>query len=120
MSNYCIVLGEGVRVSPKAYLAALRLAMDNPTAKWRESFQDPRGYSGPYTGAEIVRQYRRMIADRWAERTMSQHAIGKGSKAQKRVRHFNNLRAKCKWCGQRTGNVAKRFCEASCARAYNS
>ncbi len=118
MTAYCIVLGEGVRVSPSAYLSALRTAMENPAMKFRQSFQDPRGWLGPKTGAEIVQEYRRMIAERWAERTMAQHTIGKGSKAQRRVQHIRNRQAECKGCGSKTGSVSKRFCDVSCARAY--
>lgn len=108
-----------MRISPAAYLKALRTAQANPDKQFRQSFQDPRGWMGPKTGAQIVAEYRRMIADRWAERSMSQHKIGKGSKAQRRVLHIKNRQATCKWCGQRTGAAVKRFCEASCARAYN-
>ena len=114
----CIVLGEGVRVSPAAYLAALKLAMDNPTMKFKQSFQDPRGWMGPKTGAEIVQEYRRMIAGRWADRTMAQYSYGKGNAAQRRVKVIRDRQAECKWCGQKTGSVSKRFCDSSCARAY--
>ena len=115
-----IQLGEGVRLTPKAYWNALQLAMANPGAKFKQSFQDPTGWMGPKTGLEIVGEYRRMILERWAEQTMRQHTIGKGSKAQRRVRHYANMRAKCKWCGQATGSVSRKFCEASCARAYSN
>ena len=113
-----IQLGEGVRLTPAAYWQALQTAMANPTMRFRQSFQDPRGWMGPKTGAEIVQEYKRMIADRWANTTMTQHVIGKGHKAQKRVLHYRNNAATCKWCGQKTGAVNKRFCDASCARAY--
>lgn len=117
----CIMLGEGVQVSPAAYWAALQLALANPNMKkFKQSFQDPKGWMGPKTGSEIVQEYRRMISDRHAQATMAQHVIGKGSKAQRRVLHYRNLAATCKWCGQKTGSVNKGFCDASCARAYNS
>ncbi len=115
-----IQLGEGVRLTPAAYWKALQLAMQNSTVRFKQSFQDPKGWMGSKTGAEIVQEYKSMIADRWAERTMAQHVIGKGSKAQKRVLHYQNNAATCKWCGQKTGAVSKRFCEASCARAYSN
>lgn len=114
-----IQLGEGVRLTPKAYWQALQLAMANPQAKFKQSFQDPTGWMGPKTGLEIAQEYRRMIAERWAMRSMAQITIGKGSKAQRRVRHYANMRVECKWCGQATGSVNRRFCEASCARSYN-
>lgn len=114
----CIVLGEGVRVSPAAYLAALKLAMANPDRQFKQSFQDPRGWMGPKTGAEIVQEYRRMIADRWAERSMQQHLIGNGNAANRRVRAIRDRQAECKWCGQKTGSVRKQFCDVSCARSY--
>ena len=114
----CIVLGEGVRVSPAAYLAALKLAMDNPAMKFRQSFQDPRGWMGPKTGAEIVQEYRRMIQERWESRTMAQYSYGKGNAANRRVRAIRDRQATCKWCGSKTGSVSKRFCDSSCARAY--
>ena len=84
MSKFCIVLGEGVRVSPAAYLAALKLAQANPTMLFRRAFQDPRGWMGAKTGAEIVQEYKRMLADRWAERTMAQHVYGKGNASNRR------------------------------------
>ena len=116
--KYAIALGEGVQVTPAAYLYALKTAMDNPTAKFRQSFQDPRGWMGPKTGAEIVSEYRRMIADRWAARTMSQHTYGKGNAANRRVQAIRDRHAECKWCGSRTGSAQKRFCDVSCARSY--
>ena len=85
MSGYCIQLGEGLRVSPAAYLTALRTAMANPAGKFSQSFNDPRGWCGTYTGAEIVAEWRAMLHTRWADRTMAQHTYGKGSKANKRV-----------------------------------
>ena len=119
-TQFCIALGEGVQVSPAAYLAALRTAMENPTAKFRQSFQDPRGWMGPKTGAEIVQEYRRMIADRWASRSMAALVIGKGNRANRRVQVIRDAAAECKWCGQKTGATSKRFCDVSCARSYNS
>ena len=115
-----IQLGEMVRLTPAAYWQALQLAMRNQDMRFKQSFQDPRGWMGPKTGAEIVQEYRRMIAERWASATMAQHIIGKGHKAQRRVLHYKNNAATCKWCGSKTGATSKRFCESSCARAYNS
>ncbi len=115
-----IQLGEGVSLSPAAYWTALQTAKANPTALFRQSFQDPRGWMGPKTGEEIVREYRRMIADRWANQWEAVRKNGKGNAANRRVRVIRDAAAKCKWCGQKTGAVVRRFCEASCARSYNS
>lgn len=115
----CITLGGGVRISPAAYLGALRLAMDNPTVKFNQSFQDPKGWMGPKTGAEIVLEYRRMVRDRHAEQWAAVRMYGKGSKAAKRGQVIMDSKATCKWCGSRIETQAQRFCDIGCAKSYS-
>ena len=84
--TYCIGLGDGIRLSPRQYLAALRQAMSAPQDKFKQSFRDPRGWmGGSYTGAEIVRQHWEMIADRWAAQWAQVYPHGKGNRAAKRA-----------------------------------
>jgi hypothetical protein len=112
MTAYYIQLSEGVRLSARQYLAALRLAMANPAASFRQSFNDPRGWMGGHTGASIVAEWRAMLRDRWAALfTASAARSGKGNRARKRA---DALR-RCKWCGQQVG---REFCDGECRRAY--
>ena len=112
MSTFCVSLPGGVRLSPRAYLAALRLAMANPLASFRQSFADPTGWMGGHTGASIVAEWRAMLRERWTERFTAVAArTGKGNRARKRA---EALRC-CKWCGQRVG---RDFCDGDCRQAY--
>jgi hypothetical protein len=81
----CIVLGGGLRLTPKVYLAALRLAEANPDMEFKQSFRDSRGWMGPSTGSQIVRQHYEMVRDRLNDRTMAQFKYGKGRKAARRA-----------------------------------
>jgi hypothetical protein len=111
---YCITLGEGeLRLSPGAYLAALRKAQENPGSVFAQSFRDPRGWRRCYTGAEIVAEHYEMLHAKWA----AWHpAPGKGNRARKRVQRLRDAVAECKWCGSKTGGG--RFCSPECGRAY--
>ena len=108
MTRFCIALPGGAKLSPRAYLAALRLAMDNPEASFKQSFCDPTGWMGGHTGASIVAEWRRMLADRWASWAAPG---GKGNRARKRAEALKC----CKWCGR---NVGRDFCDGECRKAY--
>lgn len=47
-------------------------------------------------------------------------AFGKGNRAAKRLGILRDAKAECKWCGEKTGSAAKRFCCDDCARSYYS
>lgn len=115
----CIGLGEGVQVSPRQYLLALRAALSASHDKFSQSFRDPRGWMGrSYTGAEIVAQHWEMISDRWAAQWAQVFGYGKGSRASKRAKAIRDRQVECRWCGQKTGGPE--FCEASCRRSFYS
>ena len=112
MAAYCIALPNGARLSPRAYLNALKLAMANPTANFKHSFNDPSGWMGGHTGASIVREWRAMLAERWASWSIAAPgAVGKGNRSAKRAEALKC----CKWCGNRVG---RDFCDGECRRAY--
>lgn len=111
--KFCIALSGGRRVTPAAYLGALRLAQANPSATFNESFRD----RFPASGAEIVAEHFQMLRERWAGWTAN---CGKGNRAARRAQALRDAAAKCHWCGTRTGSTARRFCCSSCARSYNS
>lgn len=111
--RFSITLGDGVRVSPAAYLSALHIALANPSQSFDRSLND----RWPATGAEIIDQWRRMIRGRWSDWTPSP---GKGNRARRRAEAIADARATCKWCGKPTGSNRKRFCDDSCARSYSS
>lgn len=115
--HYAITLGEGeIRLSPKQYLAALRTAQENPQAKFRHSFRDPRGWLGrSYTGAQIVAEHFDTLRDRWASWYPER---GRGNRALKRLQAILDAKAECKWCGHLTGATNRQFCCHSCASAY--
>ena len=108
MPRFCIALPNGARLSPRAYLNALRLAMANPTASFKQSFRDPSGWMGGHTGASIVAEWRLMLAERWASWSAPG---GKGNRARKRAEALKC----CKWCGRQVG---RDFCDGECHRAY--
>lgn len=109
-----IVLGEGnIRLSPRAYLLALRTAQANPNAKFKQSFRDPTGWMRSYTGREIVAQHFEMLHDRWASWSP---APGKGNRAAKRAQVIRDKHRECRWCGSKTGG--REFCDVSCCRAH--
>lgn len=116
--HFAIVLGEGERrLSPAKYLTALRLAMANPTQRFRHSFRDPTGWLGrSYSGLDIVKEHWDMIAARWASWNAN---TGNGNRAKKRAQKIADKHATCKWCGQLTGATVKKFCDASCATSYS-
>ena len=108
MTRYCIALSDGVRLSPRAYLNALRLAMANPTDSFDRSFNDPTGWMGGHTGASIVAEWRAMLIKRWAGWSAPG---GKGNRARKRAEALKC----CNWCGR---HVGRDFCDGECRRAY--
>ena len=108
MTRFYIALPGGAKLSPRAYLAALRLAMANPNAGFNGSFCDPSGWMGGHTGASIVAEWRAMLADRWASWSAP---VGKGNRARKRAEALKC----CKWCGR---NVGRDFCDGECRRSY--
>jgi hypothetical protein len=78
-----IQLADGIRLSPRQYLAALKMAQANPTEKFKQSFRDPSGWmGGNYTGELIVRQHFEMVHDKWASQWPK---TGKGNRARKRA-----------------------------------
>lgn len=99
-----------MRVTARAYLAALRAAQANPTATFDRSF---RGRWAA-TGAEIVREHYDMLHKRWA----AWGATGKGNRAARRAQAIRDMRAACKWCGQPTGAERNEFCSKECAISY--
>lgn len=115
MAHFCISLPGGVRVSPRTYLTALRLAMANPTASFKQSFNDPTGWMGGHTGSSIVREWRAMLAERWAAWSAP---AGKGNRARKRAEALK----RCRWCGQQMPREFRDgdFCDGGCRRAYYS
>lgn len=114
MTQYCIALGDNRRVTPRAYLAALRMAQANLDATFAESFTSSWI---PATGAEIVSQWRTMLRAKWASQLPT---CGKGNRANKRAQAIRDAHATCKWCGSPTGAERTRFCSKECARDYNS
>ena len=114
--HYCMVLGEGnLRVSPAAYLAALRLAISNLDCRFSQSFRDPRGWRRSYTGREIVAEHYDMLHSRWAAwNVIPGH--GNGNRARKRRVAIERANKECRWCGQKTGGDD--FCDQSCRQSY--
>jgi len=108
MTRFCIALPGGVKMSPRAYLNALRQAMAKPDERFKQSFSDPTGCMGGHTGASIVAEWRMMLANRWAAWA---HPGGKGNRARKRAEALKC----CKWCGQQVG---RDFCDGGCRRSY--
>ena len=108
MTRFYIALPDGAKLSPRAYLAALRLAMANPAASFKHSFCDPSGWMGGHTGTSIVAEWRAMLAERWAAWSAPG---GKGNRARKRAEALKC----CKWCGR---NVGRDFCDGECRRSY--
>lgn len=109
---YCVTVQEGKRVSPKSYLAALKLAMANPEREFAESF---RSSWIPATGSEIVRQHWDMIRAKYAGQYPTS---GKGNHAAKRLQAIRDARAICKWCGSPIPTERQEFCGKSCRQSY--
>lgn len=114
MAHFCISLPGGVRVSPRAYLAALRLAMANPTASFKQSFNDPTGWMGGHTGASIVREWQAMLEEKWTAKLSPEQTAERAFWADQHRRELERERC-CKWCGQQVG---RDFCDGGCYRAY--
>jgi hypothetical protein len=113
--KHAITLGEGnIRLSPKAYLNALRMAQNNPNAEFKQSFRDPTGWRGRgYTGREIVAEHFDMLHSRWASWNP---APGKGNRAAKRRLVIEAKNLECRWCGSKTGGPE--FCDVSCRQSH--
>lgn len=83
-----------------------------------ETVFEVRGFAMPaYTGRTWLQWFRVKLAEKMNRNAPS---TGKGNRAAKRIAAIRDAKAECKWCGQLTGSTGKRFCEPSCARAYNS
>lgn len=111
--HFCIVLGDGTRMSPKGYLRVIKLAKENPKARFDRSLNNWWSASGE----EITQQWKQMLTEKWANWNS---VTGKGRRAAKRAREIKDRAAECRWCGQKTGSSRNKFCCVGCAQAYSS
>ena len=109
--QYVIRCGDH-QVTPRAYLAALKMAMANPTTEFSGSF---RSSWIPATGSEIVRQHWQMIREKYQSQLPE---TGKGNRAAKRLQAIRDARATCKWCGSPIPTERQEFCGKSCCQSY--
>ena len=109
--TFCIQLPEGIRISARQYINALRLAKANPNQRFKQSFNDPTGWMGGHTGRSIVNEWLQMLEERWAKRFAL--PAGKGNRARKRA---EALRC-CKWCSRQVG---REFCYPQCRYDYQT